>query len=186
MEPFSARDEGGGILLTPSTAVTSPPLRSVLRQRLHETSTRSLEERIRIQQSGSFCHHSSDRLRAVSAHSEPDAWPLDGTDEEDDDDDDFFEDLDPDDAPELRRVRPSHSSAPDSLPRRPSSSRIPADLTAAQERFQQLSASLSQPDRPGRKRGVARVDAPAPTVKPPGRPRTRKIWIESERFNNHQ
>jgi serine/threonine-protein kinase RIO1 len=177
-----------------SPTVTSPPLRSVLRQRLHETSTRSLEEMILGSHRGvgvpsrsiSGSSRTSDRLLAPSSHSEPDSLPLDWTDDEDDDDDDeFLEDLDPDDAPELRRVRQSHQSgsippSTESNPRRKSSSAVPADLTAAKERFQQMSSSLSNVDRlqgrPGMRRPrpglVVRVDAPAPKVKPPGRHRT--------------
>ena len=191
-----------------SPTVTAPPLRSVLRQRLHETSTRSLEEMILQQRgpppsrsvSGGVARTVSERLLDPDAassqqHDLADSLRLDWTDDDDDDDDDdFLEDLDPDDAPELRRVRPSPSSASHAaLPAQSESSRRkshvpPTDLDAAAERFRSSVVVGSRMDpppamtnarstaRPGLRRPrpglVVRVDAPAPKVKPPGRHRT--------------
>jgi RIO1 family len=233
---------------TAQQPVPAPPaLRSVLRQRLRDTSTRSLEEFIfggrscaavaaaaaaavppsmvdggilsRSRSIGGGSEHiprtASERIYRPAdgscqnshANSSSASFLEDllldfevGVDDDDDDDDDFWEDLDPDDEPELRRVQQHQeikSNVQQSLHsegtaasaaggettnrRKATSMPVATDLVAATERFQQMSSSLSSMDRTHQHRPrmrrprpglVVSVSEPAPKVKPPGRHRT--------------
>ncbi len=191
-EPVSHPKNDGSQIHTSSSGSNSHPDDHHDTSHQHQAISRSMSERC------DYHHHQNNVSSTgdiIHSHDpkEYDDMEDDDDDGDDDSDDISFEDLDPDDTPDLKRVQPQQqlaNTSPSHVPRTEElrrKSTIPslnqADLSATTLRFQQFSKSL--PDgcvleealtrrrrRTARPGLVVQVHQAAPAVKPPGRPRT--------------